>query len=368
MRCKHTARPSLRPIAWVLLVTGGTGFLPAEENPSGGEAYPLWDGKETVEEYATRVKLEPAIVLDLGDGVKMDLVLIPAGKFVMGLLEDVEGRPAEGGTQHDVTIGTPFYMGRFEVTQEQYEQVMDYNPSRFKSARNPVENISWNVAQEFCKTLGRQCGRTIRLPSEAEWEYACRAGSKTRFHPASERHKPQPLNDDLRRRVTELIDRLGSDEFTARDQATRDLIALGREILPLLEKVRTDDAEVRSRLAVVKASFRPKSDVLRVAWCRKNSANKHHPVGEKEPNRFGLYDMHGNVSEWCEDDWHDSFVGAPNDGSPWVDSPRAEKHVVRGGSWFDAPEGCCATDRDECGRESRRGRYGLRVVAPARTP
>jgi formylglycine-generating enzyme required for sulfatase activity len=192
-------------LALVLAMAAFNLVGPAEETPVEAKAYPLWDGKEPVAEYARRAGLEPEMTLDLGDGVKMEFVLIPAGRFTMGSPEDEEGRDDEEGPQHDVTIGQPFYLGKLEVTQKQYTKIVKENPSDFIGAKNPVDNASWNDARTFCENLGRKTGRTIRLPSEAEWEYACRAGSKTPFHPPRERQEAQPLTDEQRRRVTKLF-------------------------------------------------------------------------------------------------------------------------------------------------------------------
>lgn len=119
--------------------------------------------------------------LDLGGGVKMEFVLIPAGKFVMGSPETEKDR-GTNEAQHEVTITMPFYIGKFVVTQEQYEAVMGKNPSHFKGAKDPVESLKWSDAQAFCKKASKKIGKNIRLPSEAEWEYACRAGTTTRFY------------------------------------------------------------------------------------------------------------------------------------------------------------------------------------------
>ncbi len=129
---------------------------------------------------------EPAkyLTLDLGKGVTMKLVLIPAGSFLMGSprsdLDREEDRREE--PQHKVTISKPFYMGLTEVTQEQYEAVIGKNPAEFRGAKNPVEQVSWDDGVAFCKALSKKGGKTVRLPTEAEWEYACRAGTKTRFY------------------------------------------------------------------------------------------------------------------------------------------------------------------------------------------
>jgi RNA polymerase sigma factor (sigma-70 family) len=344
---------------------------PAPRSDSvGKESFPLWDGKEPVSEYAKRVGLEPEMTLDLGDGVKMEFVLIPAGKFVMGSPEDEKLRFHSEGPQHEVTLRKPFYMGKCKVTQEQYEKLIKDNPSEFKSARNPVEMISWDDAQEFCKKLNEQTGRPVRLPSEAEWEYACRAGSKTPFPPPLDRHKDQPLTDEQRRRVAELIPRLVSDEFEVKDKATRDLIAMGKGVLSLLDGVKSDNLEVQSRLAAVRSAFQPRTDLGGIAWYVENSGNKTHPVGEKEPNSFGLYDMIGNVFEFVEDDWHDNYVNAPTNGSAWIDDPRGGGRVLRGGSGNTNARFCRSACRGNCGflPEARYYLVGFRVVLFARGP
>jgi len=229
-----------------------------------------------------------------------------------------------------------------------------------------VERLSWNDARTFCEKLGQKTDRTVRLPSEAEWEYACRAGSKTPFHPPN----APPLTDAQRRRVAELIPRLGSDEFEVRDKATRDLIALEMGILPLLDKVKVDDPEVQVRLAAVRAAFQPRTDLDSVAWHRKNSVKRPLPVGEKKPNAFGLYDMHGNVWELCEDDWHDNYEGAPKDGRAWVNNPRGGVRVLRGGSWNFIARACRSAFRYGGAPGFRADGVGFRVLLSSspRTP
>ena len=118
----------------------------------------------------------PETVLDLGNDVKMRLVLIPAGKFMMGSPATEAGRDSDEGPRHEVVISKPFYMGVFEVTQEQYEAVMGVNPSVFKGAKNPVETVSWDEAVEFCEKLSAKAGKKVMLRTEAQWEYARRAG------------------------------------------------------------------------------------------------------------------------------------------------------------------------------------------------
>jgi formylglycine-generating enzyme required for sulfatase activity len=206
----------------------------------------------------------------------------------------VDEKPA-----HEVTLSTPFYMGKYEVTQEQYQEVMGKNPSQFKGRPDlPVEVVSWDDAREFCKKVSAKTGRVLRLPSEAEWEYACRAGTETLYHS-------------------------GDDE----------------------------------------------SSLDKAAWYAGNSKRATHPVGQKEASAFGLCDMHGNVWEWCEDDWHHSYKGAPVDGSAWIDKPRDAHRVMRGGSWYFYPGYCRSAFRFNLDPGRRCNLLGFRVVlVSSRTP
>ena len=229
--------------------------------------------------------------IDLGKGVTMKLALIPAGEFMMGSPESEKDRNVGEGPQHKVTIssGAPgFYMGVTEVTQEQYEAVMGKNPSKFKGPKNPVNQVSWNDAAEFCKKLSAKTRGIVRLPTEAEWEYACRAGTKTRFY-------------------------FGDSEKQLGDYA----------------------------------------------WYKENSDKKVHPVAQKEPNAWGLYDMHGNAWEWCSD-WHGSYANAKA-----VDpqGPASGKdRVLRGGSWGDDAVSCRAARRLGRAPDDQDKTRGVRVV------
>jgi formylglycine-generating enzyme required for sulfatase activity len=355
-------------LALVLAMAAFSVAGPAEETPVEAKAYPLWDGKESVAAYAKRAGLEPEMSLDLGDRVKMDFVLIPAGKFMMGSPEDEKDHEDNEGPRHEVTIDRPFYMGKFEVTQEQYEKLIKKNPSYFKGARNPVERVSWDDAQAFCKKLNEKTNRPVRLPSEAEWEYACRAGSKTPIHPPRERRTNTFLMEEQRRRVAELIPRLGNDEYAVRDKATRELIALGKGVIQILDGIKTDNLEIQGRLAAVKSAFQPSTDLGGVAWHCENSGTKTHHVGGKEPNEFGLYDMLGNVFEWCEDDYHNDYAGAPTDGSACVNKPRVGDRVSRGGAWDHLDRHCRSAYRGYGDPEYRGNNVGFRVVLLARGP
>ncbi len=214
----------------------------------------------------------------LNGNVKLEMVNLPGGTFTMG---SNDGYYKDETPPHRVTVGA-FAIGKYEVTQAQWQAVMGNNPSGFKGDNLPVENVSWEDAQAFCRKLGNG----YRLPTEAEWEYAARAGSTTKWS-------------------------FGNDE---------------------------------NRLG-------------EYAWFSGNSGSQTHPVGQKKANGFGLFDMHGNVWEWCEDDWHDNYNGAPTDGRAWKPadiSARGSYRVLRGGGWNTSAVDC---------RSAVRGRYspGLRI-------
>jgi formylglycine-generating enzyme required for sulfatase activity len=246
----------------------------------------------------------PETVLDLGNNVKMRLVLIPAGKFMMGSPATEAGRSGDEGLQHEVTISKPFYMGVFEVTQEQYEQVMDDNPSDFKGSGNPVEDVSWDDAVEFCKKLSARTGKTVRLPTEAEWEYACRAGTTTEFH-TGDALKPGQANADI-----------------PSNPGAWDRIMAGLGMSSGQETIQPA------------------------------------PAGSFPPNGFGLYDMHGNVWEWCSD-WHDSYANAKNQDPTGPDSGTCR--VMRGGCWLTVPVNCRSAYRNRTSPVGHRYSVGFRV-------
>ncbi|MCY3018035.1 MAG: formylglycine-generating enzyme family protein [Planctomycetota bacterium] len=299
-------------------------------------AFPLWDGHESVADYAKRTNLPPTKTLDLGGGVTLELVLIPAGKFVMGTPEPespwiggtifgiaalvtlillarllwrafrqhrrpqfslrwlivvvlILGVAEYGGFRcwrvaqarrdfnwgespgHQVTLTRLFYMARFLTTQEQYQQVMGTNPSGFKGASLPIDTMSRDDVQEFCKKVSEKTGQAVRLPTEAEWEFACRAGTTTAYY--------------------------------------------------------SGDTE---------------ADLGRAAWYYANSGGKAHPVGQKEPNAFGLYDMHGNVWEWCAD-WYGYYEAAAAVNPQGA--PHGQYRVLRGGAWYFGPGDCRSASR-----------------------
>jgi formylglycine-generating enzyme required for sulfatase activity len=342
---------------------------------AGEPAFPLWDGSESVAEYAKKVNLPPKKTLDLGNGVKLELVLIPAGQFIMGTPEPTQ--PAEtavvgqtilvlgaaaallpllivalrarkrkhranfsllfllalvfaasvavyGGVRwyrinvawreyaaakarydasgsdekpaHTVTLTKPFYMGKYDVTQEQYAQLIRANPSNFKGKDNPVEQVSWDDALAFCKKLSELSHQAVRLPTEAEWEYSCRAGTTTTYC---------------------------SGDTEA---------ALGR-----------------------------------VAWYSANSKSTTHPVGQKEPNTFGLYDMHGNVWQWCQDFYGEDYYGESEAEDPQGPTQGAFR-LLRGGSWLLNPMYCRSAARPGPHPGGRPGDLGFRVVVSPVSP
>lgn len=245
---------------------------------------------------------------DLGKGITLDLASISGGLFMMGSLPD-EGYEEELPAR-EVKIKS-FFMGKYPVTQAQWRAIalypkidreLDPNPSYFQGENLPVETISWLDAVEFCRRLAKKTGREYRLPTEAEWEYACRAKTVTSFHCG------ESLN---------------------------------------------------SRLANYDAS------VTYAAEPPGEYRGKTTPVGIFSPNPFGLYDMHGNVREWCADPWHDNYCGAPVDGSVWQDKNSNNQYrILRGGSWMGIPHYCRSAFRhlDLFGAEGSNDGSGFRVV------
>jgi formylglycine-generating enzyme required for sulfatase activity len=217
---------------------------------------------------------------DLGNNITLEMVQIPGGSFMMGSPESEKGWDKRESPQHEVNVPA-FSIGKFVVTQEQYQQIMDKNPSSFPGAKRPVEQVSWNNAVEFCQKLSQKTGREYCLPSEAEWEYACRARTTTPFH----------FGETL---TTDLANYNGTNTYASEPKG--------------ISRQQTTD------------------------------------VGSFPPNAFGLYDMHGNVWEWCQDDYYDNYANAPKDGSPWT-SQSGNRKLLRGGSWFDNPQYCRSAAR-----------------------
>ncbi|WP_019499689.1 SUMF1/EgtB/PvdO family nonheme iron enzyme [Pseudanabaena sp. PCC 6802] len=241
---------------------------------------------------------------DLGNGVSLHMMSIPGGEFLMGAPRAEAGSQEQDSErpQHRVQID-PFWMGKFPVTQAQYQAIVGKNPSHFKGENRPVESISWNDAVAFCEKLSQRTGREYRLPSEAEWEYACRAGTTTPFH-------------------------------------------FGETISPEIANYNANHSYGKAP----KGIYRQETTV----------------VGSFQvANAFGMYDMHGNVWERCADTWKANYQGAPIDGSAWIE-PNRTSHSLRGGSWNYYPGFCRSAYRvnDYAGYCSYD--IGFRVVCSAR--
>jgi eukaryotic-like serine/threonine-protein kinase len=236
------------------------------------------------------------------DSVEFEVVRVGRGDFVMGS----ENFLFSESPPHLVSIRTDFFLGQYLVTQAQWQAVMGDNPSAFpESPDHPVDRVSWDDAIEFCGRLSMQGGQHIRLPSEAEWEYACRAGTQSDFF-----FGPWgPFADDS-------------------------------EVL----------RETRHALC-------------EYAWFDLNSVDRTHRVGLKRPNPWGLHDMLGNLWEWCADVWHSDYEGAPNDGSPWLeDELRQSRRCLRGGAWNMNAFRCRSPYRSYDHRDCADKRFGFRIA------
>jgi formylglycine-generating enzyme required for sulfatase activity len=263
--------------------------LPPDSPPPAIAPFDAAAAKTHQEAWAKHLGVE--VETENSIGIKM--VLIPPGEFLMGSPDSDSDAYSDEKPQHTVRITKPFYLGVTEVTQQQYERVMGANPSNFKGAQLPLEQVSWEDAVEFCRKLSelpaeRSAGRVYRLPSEAEWEYACRAGSKTKWS-------------------------FGDWESSLGDYA----------------------------------------------WFSSNSDRKTHPVGTKKPNAWGLYDMHGNVWEWCSDwfGYHASTTVSDPTG-PATGSYR----VIRGGGWSDPAGDCRSANRPGGAPDARSDGLGFRLA------
>jgi formylglycine-generating enzyme required for sulfatase activity len=261
----------------------------------------------TAEPTATAAARSPAGLISM--------VQIPAGRFLMGSPEDEPGRLDHEGPQHEVTLGA-FFMAKTPITQAQWREVaswprverdLDPDPSYFKGDNRPVEQVSWHDAMEFCHRLSQRTGKNYTLPSEAQWEYACRAGTTIPFH-----FRPT-ISTDVANYDGNYIYGYGQDSKGTYRQQTTDV-----------------------------ASF--------------------------PANAWGLHDMHGNVWEWCLDKWHANYNGAPTDGSVWVEDVEGEKNkelekirLLRGGSWGSYPRYCRSAFRYGSRPVDRYFNIGFRV-------
>jgi formylglycine-generating enzyme required for sulfatase activity len=346
----------------------GSGTCYPEDLIGKKKEYSLWNRTESVQNYAAREKLELTKSLSLGNVINIEFVLIPPGKYIMGASPDEDDKYEDDEIpKHVVTIPAPFYMSKYEVTQEVYDFIIGRNHSCFKGKLYPVEMITWDDAQEFCKKLGEKTGRNIFLPSESEWEYACRAGSDTPFPPPRDREPSRPMTDEQRRRAIDLIKQLSSNDCRIHEKVTRELMKVGCGIESFLKQILDSQPEMKSRLSLIIESIERYSNTDKIAWTRSNSMLKTHPVGEKEPNGFGLYDMIGNVGEWVEDDWHVNYRGAPIDDRVWIRNrneihPLMKCKVIRGGSYMLNKRHCRSSSRYFEDYDVNASSFGLRVV------
>lgn len=250
------------------------------------------------------VKSAKVFTEDLGNKIALQMVYIPGGTFQMGDREKSSAQPI-----HQVTI-KPFFMGEYTVTQEQWKQIMKSDPSGWTGAKRPVEQVSWNEAVEFCDRLTQKTGNIYRLPSEAEWEYACRAGTTTSFYFG------QKITKDL---VNTTFEYSYTPSYPAYDDLDRDYVSRD------------------SRMCTT-------------------------GVGQFLPNAFGLYDMHGNVWEWCSDCYHSNYNGAPSDGSSWEIGGEENRRMLRGGSFDSTDYACRSMSHMSKLQTDRSCEVGFRVV------
>ncbi len=210
-----------------------------------------------------QAKQPKTLMLELTDNVQMQVVLVPAGKFQMGFQPEDTRYFAPEIPGHEVTISRSFYLGKYLVTQQQWQALMPVNPSKFVGPQNPVDGVSWNDANDFCRKLATRTALPVRLPTDAEWEYACKAGTQTAFF-------------------------FGNDP----------------------------------------------NDLADYAWYKDNSNDVTHPVGLKKPNPWGLYDICGNVWQWCSD-WYAELDKITDPVTDPKGPPRSRlgAHVLRGGAW-----------------------------------
>ena len=255
----------------------------------------------------------------LGEGMALRMMQIPGGTFMMGSPEDELDNYASEQPQHEVSVAT-FFMGKYPITQAQWRFVaalasleieLNPDPPNFKGDDRPVEQVSWHEAVEFCQRLSRYSQKQYQLPTEGQWEYACRAGTTTPFH-------------------------------------------FGETITTELANYRGTDAKERDWSGSYgdgpKGEYREQTT----------------PVNEFDTaNAFGLCEMHGNVWEWCADHWHENYERAPIDGGAWLTADETSARVLRGGSWYDFPRNCRSANRGYYRPDYRFIRIGFRVCCLA---
>jgi formylglycine-generating enzyme required for sulfatase activity len=300
------------------------------------------------------------------------MVTIPTGIFVMGSPSS-EGEESEI-PQHLVAI-EPFLMSKYPVTQAQWQAIsalepvkfpLDRNPSKFQGMTRPVERVSWYEAVEFCQRLSRLCGKRYRLPSEAEWEYACQAQTRTPSH-LGER---LALNLGNARRFQSLAHE--SHAVRSRLGAEPNGTPVGVRPWRCRRLAFSAGVRVREPAATrIPRVFDPPQAPELGSGERRPASNTNStgqgtlPVGlVGTANNFGLHDMYGNVYQWCLDRWHDNYEGAPLDGSAWLAVEEEEElRVIRGGFWQSYTKYCRSAHREFCESHSRTSVVGFRVVS-----
>ena len=258
-------------------------------------------------------------VESLGGAVELEMVSIPGGNFTMGApQEESESREDERPRHLDLVTIKPFFMGRYPITQAQWRAIaslpkikhdLELDPSCFKGDNRPVERVSWYDAEEFCDRLSKETKRVYRLPSEAEWEYACRAQTNTPFH--------------FGKTITTHL-----ANYCGQNQKIKGLFYKGTYENEPNGFYRQETTEV---------------DIF-------------------SANTFGLHDMHGNVWEWCADYYHKKYHEAPSDGSIWLINGNEEGRILRGGSWNSPPNICRSASRFLGNPSSSNKNIGFRVV------
>lgn len=274
--------------------------FPPDREPK--QKFDRWNGIESIADYAKRQKLPLTKRVEMGAGIVLDLTLIPAGQFNMGSVPSEDGSDKTEYPQHEVVISRPFYLGQYEITEEQYKAIMDKYTNESLGPRFPVVAVSWNRATKFCALLKEKTGLGFRLPTEAEWEFACRAGKTTPFN------------------VGKILDSTQAN--------------------------------------------------MRVTYQEKLVA-----VGTYKPNVWGLYDMHGNVMEWCQDFYDPTYykssptqdpVGPTYSTDEYGNRAAAddEYHPLRGGCWTSTPSECRSAYRMRYGAAIPHDKSGFRVMLP----
>ncbi|BBD62038.1 serine/threonine protein kinase [Nostoc sp. HK-01] len=282
-------------------------FLPLEqfEFEIANISEKKWVGSKPTYEVNHYSDSAQCYIEDLSNDISLAMVSIPGGQFLMGSPDDETERFDTESPQHLVKI-SPFFMSKFPITQAQWQAVaalspinrhLDSTPANVKGANRPVEQVSWEDAVEFCARLCQKTGRKYRLPSEAEWEYACRAKTTTPFY-------------------------------------------FGETLLPSLANYNN------SSLYSADPGNHWQTTI----------------VGSFPANAFGLYDMHGNVWEWCGDHWHENYQGAPVDGNVWLSNNDFKSRVIRGGSWKSSPRLCRSAYRSWNPQDGRGNLLGFRVA------